>query len=55
MPIASLEGLMGRSAILPYLEAGAVDVAIIDALWNGVGESVKMVTLLVPGLILIPL
>ena len=33
MPIASLESLMGRRAILPFLEAGAVDVCIIDTLW----------------------
>ena len=41
MPIASLESLMGRRAILPFLEAGAVDVCIIDPLWNGVAESVR--------------
>eukprot|EP00041_Stephanoeca_diplocostata_P005256 m.58899 g.58899 ORF g.58899 m.58899 type:complete len:443 (+) comp15661_c0_seq1:133-1461(+) len=42
MPIASLESLMGRKAIHPYLDAGAVDVCIIDPLWNGVDESIKM-------------
>ena len=40
MPIASLESLIWRNAYLPYLQAGAVDVAIVDTLWNGVGESV---------------
>ena len=45
MPIASLESLMGRRAILPFLEAGAVDVCIIDPLWNGVDESIKMAEL----------
>jgi len=45
MPIASLESLMGRSALLPYLQAGAVDVCIIDPLWNGVDESIKMANL----------
>ena len=45
MPVASLESLMGRSAILPYLEAGSVDVCIVDPLWNGVAESVKMAEL----------
>jgi galactonate dehydratase len=45
MPIASLESLMGRRAILPFLQAEAVDVAIIDPLWNGVDESVKMAAL----------
>ena len=42
MPIASLESLIGRKSYLPYLQAGAVDVAIIDTLWNGVGESIKI-------------
>ena len=37
-------GLAGR-AYLPFLEAGAVDVAIVDCLWNGVGESVKIAAL----------
>jgi L-alanine-DL-glutamate epimerase-like enolase superfamily enzyme len=45
MPIASLESLMGRAAIKPFLEAGAVDTCIIDPLWNGVDESVKMANL----------
>jgi len=45
MPIASLESVMGRKGILPYLEEGAVDVCIVDTLWNGVAESVKMAEL----------
>ena len=45
MPVASLESLMGRRAIRPFLEAGAVDVCIVDPLWNGVSESVKMAEL----------
>ena len=45
MPIASLESLIGRRALLPFLQAGAVDVAIIDPLWNGCAESVKMAEL----------
>ena len=45
MPIASLESLIGRKAFRPYLEAGSVDVAIIDTLWNGVAESVKIANL----------
>jgi galactonate dehydratase len=40
MPIASLESLYGRRQLLPYLEAGSVDVCIVDPLWNGVDESV---------------
>ena len=45
MPIASLESLMGRRAILPFLQAGSVDTCIIDPLWNGVDESIKMANL----------
>ena len=36
---------MAGRAYLPFLEAGAVDVAIVDCLWNGVGESVKIAAL----------
>ena len=42
MPVASCECLFGRRDFRPYLEAGAVDVAIIDTPWNGVGESLKI-------------
>ncbi|XP_065846450.1 D-galactarolactone cycloisomerase-like [Oscarella lobularis] len=45
MPIASLESVMGRKQLLPYLHAEAVDVCIIDPLWNGVDESCKMASL----------
>lgn len=45
MPIASLESIMGRRTLLPYLQAGSVDVCIVDPLWNGVGEAVKMANL----------
>eukprot|EP01052_Picozoa_sp_SAG31_P039024 SAG31_NODE_5325_length_2609_cov_2.216733_2_plen_219_part_00 len=45
MPIASLESLIGRRAYLPFLQAGAVDVAIVDVLWNGVAEAVKIAAL----------
>ena len=45
MPIASLESLYGRRQFLPYLQAGAVDVAIIDILWNGCYEAMKMASL----------
>ncbi|MDB5857890.1 MAG: enolase, partial [Ramlibacter sp.] len=44
-PIASLEAVYGRAGLLPYLEARAVDVAIIDPMWNGFGESVRMAAL----------
>ena len=32
-------------ALLPFLEADAVDVCIVDPLWNGVDESCKMAAL----------
>lgn len=41
-PIASLEALFGRANLRPFFEAGAVDVAIIDLIWNGYLESIKM-------------
>lgn len=45
VPIASLEAAYGRAAILPYLQARAVDVVIIDPMWNGLGESLRMAAL----------
>jgi L-alanine-DL-glutamate epimerase-like enolase superfamily enzyme len=44
-PIASCEALYGRNSLRPYLEAGAVDVVIIDIAWNGYLEAVKMAVL----------
>ena len=44
-PIASLESLYGRQALRPYLDASAVDVAIVDPQWNGLTESLKMASL----------
>jgi galactonate dehydratase len=41
-PIGSLETILGRRNLKPYLETYAVDVAIIDAQWNGLVESIKM-------------
>jgi len=41
-PIASLETILGRRALKPYLEAHCADVAIIDPQYNGVPESVRM-------------
>ena len=41
-PIGSLETILGRRNLKPYLENYAVDVAIIDPQWNGLVESVKM-------------
>jgi galactonate dehydratase len=45
VPIASLESLHGRRAYLPYLQAGAVDVAIVDVTWNGLAEAVRIAAL----------
>jgi galactonate dehydratase len=44
-PIGSLEAVFGRRALRPYLEQGAVDVAIIDVMWNGFTESLSMAAL----------
>ena len=33
---------MGLRSFLPYFECEAADVAIIDAVWNGVWQSVKI-------------
>ena len=41
-PIASCETLHGRRDFRPYLEAYAMDVAIVDVPWNGLGESLKI-------------
>ena len=45
-PIASLEAVLGRRALRPFLDAQAVDVAIVDVVFNGMMESVKMAALL---------
>ena len=44
-PISSCETLIGPAAFLPFLRAEAVDVAIIDAVWNGVWQSMKIAAL----------
>lgn len=41
-PIASCETLHGRREFLPYLQAYAMDVGIVDVPWNGLGESIKI-------------
>ena len=41
-PISSCETLMGLREFLPYFNAQAMDVAIIDAVWNGVWQSMKI-------------
>lgn len=44
-PIASLESLHGIHEFRPYLAAQAVDTAIVDPLWNGVWQAVRVATL----------
>ena len=44
-PIASLEAIYGCRALLPYLQQGAVDVAIVDMMWNGLPEAMRMASL----------
>jgi len=41
-PIASCETLLGRRDFKPFFEAYAMDVPIIDVVWNGLGESMKI-------------
>lgn len=45
VPLASLESLHGRRAYKPYLEADAVDVAIVDVVWNGFAEAVRIASM----------
>ncbi len=40
-PVASCESLFGRRQFRPYLDAQAMDVAIIDIPWNGILEGLK--------------
>ena len=41
-PVGSLEAVLGRRSLKPYLEAQAVDVAIIDVQYNGFPEAIRM-------------
>ena len=41
-PIASLESIYRVKGYLPYLQARACDVAIVDVVWNGLPESVRI-------------
>ncbi|NQV55494.1 MAG: mandelate racemase/muconate lactonizing enzyme family protein [Rhodospirillales bacterium] len=41
-PISSLETIIGLRRFMPYFEAQSVDVAVIDAVWNGVWQSMKI-------------
>jgi galactonate dehydratase len=44
-PISSCETLIGLRNFLPYFEAQAMDVAIVDAVWNGVWQATKIAAL----------
>jgi galactonate dehydratase len=41
-PINSCETLLGVREFLPYFRAQSMDVAIVDAVWNGVWQSMKI-------------
>jgi L-alanine-DL-glutamate epimerase-like enolase superfamily enzyme len=41
-PLASCETLLERNGFKPYFENYSVDVAIIDVIWNGFNESLKI-------------
>jgi len=41
-PVSSCETLIGLAEFLPYFACQAMDVAIIDAVWNGVWQSMKI-------------
>jgi hypothetical protein len=42
---ANIQVLFGRKQYKPYFEAGAVDVAIVDCVYNGFWEAVKIAAL----------
>jgi len=42
IPIASCESIYGRRGLTPFLSEKAVDYAVIDVVWNGIAESVRM-------------
>ncbi len=44
-PIASLENGYGRRGYRPFFEALSVDIAIIDVIWNGYVEALKVAAL----------
>ena len=45
MPIASCESLFGRRQYRPSFEKRSMDVAIVDVPWNGLAESIKIVSM----------
>lgn len=44
-PVSSCETLCGAREFLPYFQAQAVDVAIVDVVWNGAWQSKKIADL----------
>jgi L-alanine-DL-glutamate epimerase-like enolase superfamily enzyme len=44
-PIASCESLHGSRTYRPYFEHQSVDVAIIDVVWNGLAQALKIAAL----------
>lgn len=44
-PIASCESLHGTRTYRPYFEQQSVDVAIIDVVWNGLAQALKIAAL----------
>jgi len=45
VPIASLETIYGQKNFKAFLDAGAVDVGIVDVQWNGILESMRFASL----------
>jgi L-alanine-DL-glutamate epimerase-like enolase superfamily enzyme len=43
--VAACETLCHRRDFKPYFEAYAMDVAIVDVIWNGLAESLKIATM----------
>ena len=44
-PISSCETLVPHEAFVPYLQEQAMDYVIIDALWNGIFQSMKIASM----------
>jgi L-alanine-DL-glutamate epimerase-like enolase superfamily enzyme len=44
-PIASGESVFGAAAYVPYFEERSMDVAIVDVVWNGIAESIRIANL----------
>lgn len=41
-PVSSCETLLGLRQFMPFFEAQSMDVAVIDAVWNGVWQSMRI-------------